>query len=103
MRVRDILPIWRFERFLQQRRDRRTRLFTDEMLEYNLQAAQRHGVEPACHAQDLIYEFIIKHASFRGTREVRQQTGEGILDYRQGFWWDLQDLWVVKKTRAPSD
>lgn len=31
------------------------------------------------------------------TQEVRKQTGESILDYRHAFWWEHQDLWVVKK------
>ena len=30
-------------------------------------------------------------------REVRAQTGEDVLEHRQGFWWEIQDLWIVKK------
>jgi len=32
------------------------------------------------------------------TREVRAQTGEDIFEHREAFWWEHQDLWIVKKT-----
>ena len=38
------------------------------MLECNVEAAQRHDVAAACHAQDFIYEYVMKHPGFAGTR-----------------------------------
>src|SRR2546425_660761 len=70
MRVRDILPVWRLERFIEHRRNRRTRFFTEEMLRYNIEAAQRHGVEAACHPQDFIYEFVVRHMSFSSIKQA---------------------------------
>jgi SAM-dependent methyltransferase len=29
-------------------------------------------------------------------REVREQTGQAIFRYEQAFWWEHQDLWIVK-------
>ncbi len=66
MRVRDILPIWRLELFQEQRQRRRPVRFTKEMLKYNVEAAQRHGVEAACHSHDFIYKFVINHPGFNG-------------------------------------
>ena len=50
--------------------NRRTRLFTDEMLRCNSEAAQRHGVEAACHPADFIYEFVVRHPSFSSIKQA---------------------------------
>ena len=63
MKIREILPLWRVERFLARQRARKALPITKEMLKYNLLAAQRHGVEPACHPRDFIYDYVIKHLS----------------------------------------
>jgi len=70
MRVRDVLPIWRLERLQQRLRDRSTRLFTAEMLKRNVEAAQRHNVESACHAEDFIYAYVVKHPGFANIRSA---------------------------------
>jgi len=49
--------------------DRPFRLFTREMLQQNIEAARRHGVESVCHPDDFIYEFIIRHPGFGGIRK----------------------------------
>jgi len=68
MKVRDILPVWRIERLLdriEQARRNKIQLFSQRMLNYNVAAARRHGVEAACHPGDLIYEFIVRHPSYK--------------------------------------
>jgi SAM-dependent methyltransferase len=66
MNVRDIVPLWRIVRLLdrmEQARRNKIRLFSQQMLNYNVAAARRHGVGAACHPRDLIYEFLVKHPS----------------------------------------
>jgi hypothetical protein len=42
------------------RRERKLQLFSKEMLICNREAAQRHGVEAACHEKDFIYQFVVR-------------------------------------------
>jgi SAM-dependent methyltransferase len=60
----DDRPMW-LRRLLASRRDRRSPLFTKEMLRQNVKAAARHGVESVCHPQDFIYNFIVTLPDFR--------------------------------------
>jgi len=57
------LPMWL--RGVFGRPHQESALFTKAMLRHNRVAAKRHGVESACHPQDLIYEFVIRHPEFR--------------------------------------
>src|ERR1700730_9151731 len=64
MQLREIVPVWRLERFRHQLEQRKYRLFTRKMLRYNRAAASKLGVEAACHTEDFIYQFCIKHTCF---------------------------------------
>jgi SAM-dependent methyltransferase len=57
-------------------------------------SSEQHDLSTSEYGATIVTPEYVRH-------EIRQQTGVEASDYRYAYWWEHQDLWIVRKTEAP--